>query len=116
MRRHEHRKPEYACVPMTDAEHRRQHQEGESGVYALYLRLRNDARVPGIPAPELGQEAKEWFDRQRITTVEAWAWQACKAQLGHESMADVPPSALYRWAEARGVERLLPREYRDCGA
>lgn len=105
-------KPAYACVPMTDAEHQEQHQHGEAAVYARYLRHKRGC--PGLPAPELVDEAAAWFDQQRIRIVERWAWDCLKRALGFESMADVPPDALVTWAQAEQVERLLPRMIREA--
>lgn len=97
-------KAEYACVPMTDAEHRDQHAYSEHE--CLFRHRKND------PAPDR-QEAKEWFDQKRIETVQAWAWETLKKQLGFESMAAVPPDTIFQWAESEGVERYLPECYRE---
>ena len=82
-------KPEYACVPLTDAEHQRQHALGESAL-----------------APE-----SEW-EKARIQYVEDWCWDTIKHDLGKTSMAQVDPPALLEWAEARGVANYLPACYR----
>ncbi len=82
-------KPEYACIPLTDEEHKRQHQHGE-----------------GV----LG--SSEWWDKQRIKCVEAWAWQALKWTLHAESMADIEPKTIRAWAEFHGIDHHLPQEYR----
>lgn len=81
-------KPEYSAIPLCREMHQRQHQEGES--------------VLGGP---------EAVDRKRIRHVEQWAWDACKAQLGYESMADVPPGELRSWAAKRGLMHCLPNGY-----
>jgi hypothetical protein len=82
-------KPDYACVPLTDAEHQLQHQRGESAL-----------------APE-----SEW-DKARITYVEDWCWDTIKSQLGETTMAAVEPNALLEWAKLHGVETYLPPCYR----
>ena len=81
-------KPEYSAIPLCREMHQRQHQEGESA---------------------LG--GKEAVDRLRIRYVEQWAWDACKAELGYQSMADVPPGELRSWAAERGVYQHLPNGY-----
>lgn len=82
-------KPEYSCIPLTDEEHKRQHQHGESA---------------------LGDS--EWWDKMRIKYVEAWAWQAMKKTLSAESMADIDPKTIRAWAEFHNLDRYLPQEYR----
>jgi hypothetical protein len=83
-------KGDYACIPLTDGEHRRQHQHGE------------DALRP-----------REWWDRQRIRHVQRWAWEAVTRTLGAQSMADVSPALMLAWACENGLDRLLPAEYRQ---
>ncbi|HVC17685.1 MAG TPA: hypothetical protein VNE18_10330 [Rhodanobacter sp.] len=83
-------KPEYACVPLTDAEHQHQHQQGESAL-----------------APEA-----DW-DKARIEYVEQWCWDTVKTALGEDSMATVEPARLLAWAKERGVDRYLPPCYRE---
>jgi hypothetical protein len=39
------------------------------------------------------------------------AWDALRDELGYESMAYVPPVAVWTWAKAAGVERMLPHGY-----
>lgn len=48
----------------------------------------------------------------RIKAAHKRAWDALKARLGYESMADVPPAEVVEWATQAGVERSLPVEYR----
>lgn len=83
-------KAEYACIPLTHEEHQAQHDGGES---------------------ELG--GKEWFDQQRIRTVEAWCWARLKSTLGYSSMGDVPPGEVMAWASEEGVGHYLPALYRN---
>ena len=47
----------------------------------------------------------------RIQAAHKRAWDALKARLGYESMADVPPAEVVEWATQAGVERSLPVEY-----
>jgi hypothetical protein len=70
-------KPEYAAIPLCDAHHRAQHQHGESRI-----------------AP------REVWDEVRMRTVESWAWERLKAQLGVQSMADADPAAVRQWGES----------------
>jgi hypothetical protein len=103
-------KAEYACVPMTAAEHAIQHQSGEAAVYARAM-VKAGKTAP-TNDPEIESAAAAWFDAQRIKTVSRWAWERCKATLGFESMADVPPEVLCAWAVNAGVARYLPECYR----
>lgn len=84
-------KPDYACVPLTDAEHKTQHAHGETAL-----------------APQA-----EW-DKARIQYVEDWCWDAIKTALGKASMADVPPAELLAWAQKRDVANYLPECYRSA--
>ncbi len=79
-----HKAP-YACVPLTDAEHQRQHQDGE-GAFG----------------------GKDFFDKQRIKHVQQWAWDTVVAELGYSSMTFVPPSALRAWAVKKNISEGLP--------
>lgn len=56
-------KSEFACVPLTHREHLIQHNGGEAACLNRYK-----PRVGGWTP----QQAKEWFDEQRILTVERW--------------------------------------------
>lgn len=98
-RGHSH-KPEYACIPLTDAEHKLQHAQGESA----FSRYREDGTV---------ESGREWFERMRIKYVQEWAWDTLKAKLGYSSMGDVPPEKIRAWAREFNVEHLLPKEYRE---
>lgn len=82
-------KADYACIPLTDAEHQQQHRSGEEAL-----------------------RPREWYDKQRVQHVHRWAWQALVRALGHESMADVPPADVLSWARERGVDQFLPSEYK----
>lgn len=82
-------KAEYACIPLTNAEHQLQHQKGESA---------------------LG--GKEWCDKMRLKYVEQWAWDTLKAKLGHAHWSDVPPKELLDWAIEHGLHHHLPGVYR----
>jgi hypothetical protein len=85
-------KPKYSGIPLHDSEHKEQHQRGEAAF-----------------------GGKEWFDKERIDHVQAWAWETVKRQLGAESFRDVAPRRLLEWAIARGVERYLPACYQSEG-
>lgn len=86
-------KAEYACIPLTDEEHRRQHKEGESA---------------------LG--GKEWFDKERRGYVQEWAHQRLREELGVESLADASPQMVCAWAERNDLLAALPIVYRDHGS
>lgn len=102
-------KPAYACVPMTDSEHRLlQHQHGEEAA------RQRAAESGSRTAAQM--EGKAWFDHQRMATVTAWGWHCVKAMFGAESMADVAPEDLFEWANAEGVAGYLPKCYRQSPA
>lgn len=78
-------KPEYSCIPLTNAEHQLAHQKGDSA-------LGND----------------DWWRRKRIKYVEKWAYETLKANMGYDSYTDMPPHRLVEWAEARELTQYLP--------
>lgn len=78
-------KPPYAEIPMCDAHHRQQHQEGETSL-----------------AP------RDKFEALRVEYVERWARETLKAQLGYESWADVPPHVVREWASRHSLEGVIP--------
>lgn len=54
-------KADYACIPMTNEEHRCQHQRGEAVVLTAYL------------GGEWSRDsAREWFDQRRIEYLRRW--------------------------------------------
>lgn len=83
-------KPQYSAVPLCARHHDVQHLQGESAV-----------------------GGREHFDKQRIKTLEAWAWYALKHSLGFDSWSLIEPKILRDWAELREVDRYLPKEYKD---
>ena len=70
-------KPEFACIPLTDAEHQQQHREGEVA---------------------LG--GREWFDSQRGKHLNMWGHQRLRAKLGVEHLADVSRETFLEWADS----------------
>lgn len=97
-------KPGYACVPLCDRCHRRQHQNGELACLT----------AAGHEVADV-QEAKDWFNRRRDRTVEQWAKTALAQHLGAPSLGYVDPRRLYNWAQAHHLESFLPKEYREVG-
>lgn len=93
-------KPEYACVPLTHAEHMLHHAKGES-VF--------DRELPNGEGIERG---RQWMERMRVKYVEQWAWNTLKTLLGQESMADIDPKLVTSWATKADVYEHLPYEFR----
>lgn len=79
-------KAEYACIPLTNDEHQKQHQHGES------------ALMP-----------KGWWDQKRVEFVEQWGWERAREIFGVKSLSEVSPSAWLELAKEKGVENFLPR-------
>jgi len=84
-------KPPYACIPLTHAEHTKQHNEGETSL-----------------------KPREWFEKKRGEYVVKWAKQALLKQLGNYSgFREVPPNVLYQWCVDHDLIRFLPRGYKE---
>lgn len=83
-------KAEYACIPLTDEEHQRQHQYGESALGGA-----------------------DWFAKARARYVQDWAHQRLREELGVESLADASPQMVCAWAERNDLLAALPIVYRD---
>lgn len=81
----------YACVPLTDAEHQKQHTQGESA-------------FPG---------GAGWFDTQRAHYVTIWGHAQLRAALGVESLKQSSAAALREWAHDKGIFSTLPTSVRD---
>lgn len=91
-------KPPYAAIPLTNEEHQRSHQHGDTN-------LRPD----------------EWWDKMRIKYLHAWCWETAKIQIneensGHhlpfESFGMIPPKIVEGWAMRRNIQRFLPNLYK----
>lgn len=83
-------KPEYACIPLTHAEHQQQHTQGESSLKPI-----------------------EWFDKMRVKYVTAWAKHTLLSQLGdYAGFREVPPDKLRQWALNHDLIPYLPSDYR----
>lgn len=81
-------KPKYSAVPLCQACHRRQHQQGESAI-----------------------GGKDYLSDQAVKHVQAWSWAALSERLGETSMTHVKPAMLVEWARTRGLLWLLPTQY-----
>lgn len=83
-------KAEYACIPLTDEEHRLQHQKGESAL--------------GGP---------EWFDKKRARYVQEWAAHTlAQGWFAVESMGYVEPALMREWALENDLMQFLPGVYK----
>jgi len=83
-------KPEYSALPLTHTEHMIQHQHG-------YEHLK----------------PKDWWLKKRVEYVVKWAWDELKSQLGYVSWSELPPEVLVEWAKEGGVEKFVPRAYKE---
>ena len=81
-------KPKFSGLPLCKACHRAQHNQGES---------------------VLGD--KDLIDKAVIEHLERWAWVSFKEMVGYESMAEVPPEKVCRWAKKHGIDQYLPGVY-----
>lgn len=66
-------KEQYACIPLTHAEHRTQHHSGELVCLALHMTSTAlEQLFAGLTDAQALPVAKDWFDRQRIKYLKAW--------------------------------------------
>ncbi len=89
-------KAQYACVPLLPEEHKLQHQSGEYAL--LHSAYPISWKFKGV------EEAKEWFNKQRLKYVEQWAHEKLKEKLGYLSLTDVPPDAIRVFLHKHGIE------------
>lgn len=92
-------KPAFASVPMTNDEHHRQHNHGETAVHIRWQRLQ------GIAPLSLDRDdAQRWFDQRLAWHRTQWAERELCAYLRAERLGDIQPLAIVRWAQ----ENALP--------
>lgn len=98
-------KGEYACVPLTHAQHQMLHsKEGELGVIQKY-RPHEDI--------ESVESAKAWFDKERVWYVQSWCWQSLREQLGWPHWNQIAPYLLRDWANENDLHNYLPACYKE---
>ena len=97
-------KPRYCCVPLTREEHMCQHQKGEE-----YLLYKYNPSF-GIGDMLSNDEAKEWFDTQRIKHCEKWAHAAMREHFQVDSLTNVDPVEIQKWATKLGLMAYLPTQ------
>lgn len=84
-------KPPYSGITLCSGCHREQHQHGEDAI-----------------------GGKDKVDKIRLESVKRWAWERMRVIFGVESMREVAPATVLAWAQHRGLERHLPRIYREA--
>lgn len=95
-------KPEFMAVPLTNAEHQRQHNDGEAHLLSLIFAgqySRDDAHA--------------WFQHAAVQHVAQWAYETLKAELGYAHLNQIPPSTLAVWADKKGIAGCLPGVYKE---
>ena len=85
-------KPPYMAVPLTDEEHRQQHNHGESSLHRDMER----------------SESTQWFTNKAMQYAEEWAWEKFKKFQGVSSMREVSPDAVIRWSLQNQISHCLP--------
>jgi hypothetical protein len=102
-------KGEYSGVPLVHEIHANyQHQHGEVSAYKYYL---DRTRKNHVISPKT---AKDWFDQKAAENVTRWAHESLCIELGYDSLTQVPPKVLRKWAEEKQVSQFLPKNYRDA--
>lgn len=79
--------------------------QGEYGQYARILKTHGFCFNPKVQAL-LSITGGDDYGKEQAT------WDSLKEQLGYESMSQVPPEALFAWAEKNGLGHTLPLAYR----
>ena len=90
-------KPEYSSFPCCRECHQKQHNGG----YGPLLGIADKYAI----ADEIG--------RKRVAFLHAWGWHEMKRQLSVPHMNEADPAAVLLWAQQRGVDHLLPREFKE---
>lgn len=83
-------KPDYSAVALTHAEHRLQHDKGESAL---------------MPRDELERKASE--------SAAEWCKGKIRAQLGYTSFSNVPLAEFCTWARERKLWKYVPAQVKE---
>lgn len=84
--------------------------KGEFGKFAQDLKLKGFCYSPAVQsALGVAKEFGDDFER------EGQAWEKLKLALGYESMSQVPPPVLAKWASHNKCYHLLPKGYKPQG-
>lgn len=84
-------KPPYSAIPLCNGCHSSQHQRGEDAI-----------------------GGKDKVDKMRLEHVKRWAWEEMRGIFDVESMREANPADVLAWAKDRGIDRHLPRIYREA--
>lgn len=96
-------KPVFSGVPLTDLEHKIQHNEGELALLQKHEILPNIASV---------DTAKAWFDKKAAKYRADWARSRLHDLFGVDSCADIEPERFIGWCEQNDLTRYLPSRLR----
>jgi hypothetical protein len=86
-------KPPFSAIPLTDQEHRLQHQKGESAVHP---------------------EGKEWFDKKRVQYLTEWVKYRLYQHFNITSLTEVPQAHFLNWAGNHGLTKYIPQAWRSA--
>lgn len=82
-------KPEYSCVPLTNAEHQLQHQKGESALIGFD------------------------FEKEKNAYLIKWGKSVLYQLFEVSSLTEINPKRLVDWCGPNGLTAFLPRMYRE---
>lgn len=86
-------KPPYAAIPLTDAEHRLQHQKGESGVH---------------------ENGKNWFDAKRVQYLTSWVKSCLYKHFNIQSLTELSADDFKAWAQYHNLMNYIPQAWRSA--
>jgi hypothetical protein len=86
-------KPPFSAIPLTDQEHRLQHQKGESAVHT---------------------DGKEWFDKKRVQYLTEWVKSRLYEHFNIESLTELPAADFIAWAKFNNLMNYIPQAWRSA--
>lgn len=86
-------KPTFSAIPLTDKEHRLQHQKGESAV---------------------NPDGKEWFDKKRVQYLTEWVKSRLYEHFNIHSLTELPAADFIAWAKFNNLMNYIPQAWRSA--
>lgn len=105
-------KPKFSGVPMTHEMHKLQHDKGETAAYAKHIQFRTGQPPTAKVSVE---EAKNFFNKAANANLYHWWRQRMMEIFEVDTLTKIHPRALWAWCKDRGIDKYLPRAYKEAG-